>query len=288
MPSPDFRFSACPKDLSKCHESFNIGREDARPLEAWSLWWTALCAAAALNVALWGYSARQLGRRTDLPDEIRATRRRLLWLAAIYVLGCGFRSVLPMVDVPRLCLHDPWIARIVVGRSVATVAELAFAAQWALLLREAGAVRASRSVLPLIAGAEVLSWFAVLTQNDLFHALENSVWPLTVVIAVFFLFTRWPYESERGRMTIIGAVGCAAAYVAFMAAYVVPMYLARWQPDQAYLLVADGIGQVLQRCTVEHDWALWWQDAAWLTPYFTVAVWISIALAHVPNLQPRK
>jgi hypothetical protein len=254
-------------------------------LEAWSLWWTALCAAAALNAALWAYSARQLGRRTDFPDEVRATRRRLLWLAAIYVLGCGFRSVLPMVDVPRLCLHDPWIARIVVGRSVATVAELAFAAQWALLLREAGAVRASRSVLPLIAGAEVLSWFAVLTQNDLFHALENSVWPLTVVIAVFFLATRWPYESERGRMTILGAVGCAAAYVVFMAAYVVPMYLARWQPDQTYLSVADGVGQVLQRCTVEHDWALWWQDAAWLTPYFTVCVWLSIALAHVPNLK---
>lgn len=243
-----------------------------------------MCAAAALNVVLWGCSAFAL-KENGFSREIYATRRRLLWLAGIYTLGCGFRSVLPMVDVPRLCLHDPWIARIFVGRSVATVAELAFAAQWALLLREAGAVRASRCVVPLIAGAEVLSWIAVLTRNELFHALENSVWPLTVVLAVFFLATRWPYEGERGRMTILGAVGCAAAYVAFMAAYVVPMYLERWQPGEAYLPLSEGMGQLLQRCTVERDWALWWQDAAWLTPYFTVAVWISIALAHVPDLK---
>ena len=243
-----------------------------------------MCAAAVLNVALWAYSARQLGRRTDFSEEERATRRVLLWLAAVYTLGCGFRSLLPMIDVPRLCLHDPWIARIAVGRSVATIAEMAFAAQWAILLREAGAVRASRSVLPLIGLAEVVSWFAVLTQNDLFHAVENSIWPLTAVIAVFFLATRWPYEGERGRVTILGAAGAAAAYVAFMAAYVVPMYLARWQPGQAYLAVSEGLEQVLARCTVSHDWSLWWQDAAWLTPYFTLCVWMSIALAHTPSL----
>jgi hypothetical protein len=257
--------------------------EHAAPLEAWSIWWTFLCVAAVLNAGLWFFSKRKLELRR-FPEEIQATRRSLLWLSGIYVLGCAFRSVLPMVDVPRFCLHDPWIARIVVGRSVATIAELAFAAQWALLIREAGAVRAARAVVPLIAFAEVVSWFAVLTQNDLFHAIENSIWPLTVVIAVFFLATRWPYEAERGRNTILAAVGAAATYVAFMVVYVVPMYLARWQPGQDRTSLADGFGQVVQRCTVEHDWSLWWQDALWLTPYFTICVWMSLALAHVPSL----
>ena len=247
------------------------------------LWWTALCAAALLNAGLWVYSRHALEKR-NFPEEIRSTRRALLWLSAIYVLGCGFRSVLPMIDVPRFCLHDPWIARILVGRSVATVAELAFAAQWALLLREAGAVRASRSVLPLIGGAEILSWFAVLTQNDLLHALENSVWPLAAVIAAGFFATRWAYESERGRMAILAAIGGAAAYVAFMAAYVVPMYLSRWQAGQEYLSLGEGLQQLAQRCIVERDWALWWQDALWLTPYFTICVWMSLALAHTPSL----
>jgi hypothetical protein len=39
---------------------------------------------------------------------------------------------------------------------------------------------------------------------------------------------------------------------------------------------------VLRRCTVTREWAAWRQDVPWLTLYFTVAVWISIALAHLP------
>ena len=156
----------------------------------------------------------------------------MLWLAAIYVLGCGFRSVFPMVDVPRFCLHDTWLSRIVIGRSVATIAELAFAAQWALLLREAGAVRASRAVLPVIIAAEILSWLAVLTTNNLLHAAENSLWTFTAAMAAAYLASRWTRVDDRGRGVIIAALFCAVAYIAFMAIVDVPMYLARWHSGQ--------------------------------------------------------
>src|SRR5215510_8688393 len=139
------------------------------------LWWSLLCVAAVANVAAWMVSARLLGRRAPhWPAEVRATRRALLWLSAVYVAGCAFRSVLPMVDVPRYSLHDTPISRIFVGRSVATLAELAFVLQWALLMHEAGAVRAAYAVVAVIVIAEVLSWLAVLTRNDFFHAAENA------------------------------------------------------------------------------------------------------------------
>jgi hypothetical protein len=251
------------------------------------LWWMLLCVAAVVNVAAWLVSARRLARRAaHWQADVYATRRVLLWLAAVYVAGCAFRSVLPMIDVPRYCLHDTWMSRIFVGRSVATLAELAFVAQWALLMREAGAVRAARAVVPIIVAAEALSWFAVLTTNDLFHAAENAVWTVAAGFAAAFFASRWRYEGTLGRRVIVAALGCAGGYIVFMAAYVVPMYLARWQPGHAYLSLGEGLGQVLQRCTVECDWALWWQDAAWLTPYFTLAVWISIALPQVPSLRP--
>jgi len=103
------------------------------------IWWSILCVATVINVAAWGFSAWMLGHPgARLPADVRAMRWRLLWLSAVYVTGCGFRSVFPMVDVPRICLHDTWISRIVVGRLIATGAELSFTAQWALLLREAG------------------------------------------------------------------------------------------------------------------------------------------------------
>jgi hypothetical protein len=249
-------------------------------------WWIVLCAAALLNAAAWGYSANGLARhQQSLPPDVARTRRVLLWLSALYVAGCAFRSFLPMIDVPRFCLHETPLSRIFVGRSVATVAELAFVAQWALLMREAGAVRAGRMVVPLIAGAEVLSWIAVLTRNDLFHALENSTWTLVAAFAVAFLASRWRYEGSAGRKVIVAAAGAAGAYIAFMVAYVVPMYLLRWHAGQETLTFAQGLGEILRPCVVQRDWALWWQDAAWLTPYFTLCVWFSISLAHVPSLK---
>ena len=241
----------------------------------------ALGAAALLNVALWGVSAWWLA-----PDpEVEATRRALLWLSALYVAGCVFRSLLPMIDVPRYCLHDTPVSRIFVGRSVATVAELAFVVQWALLMHEAGAVRAAGALVAIIAVAEILSWVAVLTRNDLFHAGENALWTLAAGLAAAFLASRWAYEGALGRKVILVAIACAAVYTAFMVAYVVPMYLRRWEPGGAYLTLGEGLRQVLKRCTVEREWAHWRQDAAWLTPYFTIAVWISIALAYVPSLR---
>src|SRR5262245_53023342 len=172
-----------------------------------------------------------------------------------------------MIDVPRFCLHETPLSRIFLGRSVATVAELAFVAQWALLMREAGAVRAARLVVPLIAGAEVLSWIAVLTRNDLFHALENGTWTLVAAFAISFLASRWRYEGPTGRKVIVAAAGAAAAYIAFMVIYVLPMYLVRWYAGQETVAFAQGLAETLRLCTVQRDWQHWWQDAAWLTPY---------------------
>jgi hypothetical protein len=248
-----------------------------------------LCAAAVLNLAAWRASARLLERRrAEFPSAVYATRRWLLRLAAVYVLGCGFRSALPMVDAARYCLHDTPLSYVALGRAVATVAELAFALQWALLLREAGAVRGAGAVVAIIAVAEVLSWLATLTTNNLYHAAENSLWTLTAGLALVVLASRWKQMGEGGRRATVAAIGCGLVYIAFMAAVDVPMYLARWQPGREHLSVAEGLGEILQRCIVVRDWASWRQDALWLTLYFTVAVWISVALPHVPPLIRRR
>lgn len=246
-----------------------------------TLWWSFLRAAALINAAAWGLSAWYL---TPDPD-VEATRRVLLWLSALYVAGCAFRSLLPMIDVPRYCLHDTPVSRIFVGRSVATVAELAFVAQWALLMHEAGAARAAVAVVLIIVVAEVLSWLAVLTRNDLFHAGENALWTVAAALAALSLASRWSYEDELGRTVIMVTIACATLYVAFMSIYVVPMYARRWRPGGLHLSPAEGLRQVLGRCTVERDWEQWRQDAAWLTPYFTLAVWLSITLAYLPSLK---
>jgi hypothetical protein len=263
----------------------------------WLTWWFVLCAATVINVIAWRLSERLLTRgKAYLNTDIYAVRRRLLWLSAVYVIGCGFRSVLPMVDVPRICLHDTWLSRIVVGRSVATVAELAFAAQWALLLREAGAaagsgfvIGVSRLLVPIIIIAELACWFAVLTTNYLSHAIENSLWTLEAVLVVLSFASARPHLDEKSRYVVDAAIVCGTVYVAFMGSVDVPMYLSRWHAGLAagheYLSLREGMIEVLQPCIVTRDWTAWRDDVLWLSLYFTVGVWVSIGLAHAPEFR---
>ena len=266
--------------------------------DAWFIWWSLLCVATVINAVAWCVSAWLLGRPgSPLPADVRARRRQLLWLSAIYVAGCGFRSVFPMVDVPRICLHDTWISRIVVGRLVATGAELAFTVQLALLLRETGiavggaglAMSVARILVPIIVVAELFSWLAVLTTNYLLHAAENSLWTLAAVLVVAALASTWPHVDEKSRRFLAVAIAGGASYITFMVSFDVPMYLSRWQADRAaghqYLSLGEGLAEVLDRCVVTRAWAAWQADVAWLSLYFTVAVWASIAFAHVPPLR---
>ena len=260
------------------------------------LWWALLCSVALLNVAGWIFSARLLTRRAaTLPASIHATRRLILWLAAGYVAGCAFRSILPMVDVPRICLHDTPLSRIVIGRSVATIAELCFAAQFALLLREAGRLNArpliallSPVLFALIALAELFSWSAVLTTNNLLHAIENSLWTLGAALGLVGFASLHRRSDVRGARFIVAVLVCGIAYLAFMTMVDVPMYLARWQSGMAAgherLSLQEWLGEIMARCTVVREWPAWRSDVPWLSLYFTTAVWISIALVHAPPL----
>jgi len=252
-------------------------------------WWSVLCAAAALNVLLWLGSLFSF-QRANLQDAgQRTTRKALLWLSAIYVSGCAFRSVLPMVDVPRICLHDTWISRIFVGRSIATVAELAFAVQWALLLHEAGLARIARLVVALIALAETFSWSTILTGNNLLHAGENSLWAASAALGLAGFGSLHTRLTLAGRRFLYAAAVFGGAYLAFMIFVDVPMYLERWADSAAAgTSFSEGVASALERCVVRRDWLAWREDVLWLTLYFTAAVWASIALPHAPFLGERR
>jgi hypothetical protein len=262
-----------------------------------TLWWIFLCVATLANLVAWGFSAVRLGRRRpEWPAGMYAARRTLLWLAAAYMAGCAFRAVLPLIEVSRLCLYDVWLARPVITRSIATVAELCFAAQWALLLREAGQATGnrparwvSRLLLPIIVSAEIFCWYAVLSGNYLAHALENSHWTLAALLATLACAALRPQAGAGTRRWLTAAVVLGGVYVLFMLTYDVPMYLARWQDSGQHGLLGrpllDGWQIGLQRCQVGRDWTAWRADSVWLSLYFTVAVWASIALPHIPSIR---
>src|SRR5438876_8244056 len=154
-----------------------------------SWWWGLLTLVSGVNIAVWFVLYREL---PVLPTAAAGSTfgiGAMLLFCAAYVFGCAFRSFLPRADVQRICLFDTWLSSVVVGRTVATVAEICFVAQWAIILHQLGtmtgaetAVNAAWLIVPLILIAECFSWHAVLTTNYLGNAIENSIWAVAFFI----------------------------------------------------------------------------------------------------------
>jgi hypothetical protein len=64
------------------------------------------------------------------------------------------------------------------------------------------------------------------------------------------------------------------------------MYLSRWLADEAagrqYLSLAQGLMDVASHRVISHRWADWKHEIAWMSLYFSLAVWMSISLIHAP------
>jgi hypothetical protein len=213
----------------------------------------------------------------------------LLLLSTVYVIVCAFRSVLPRADVQRICLFNTWLSSILVGRSLATVAELCFAVQWAIVLDEIGrladsdtAKNASRLIVPLIVLAECCSWYAVITTNYLGNVLENSLWTVAFLLIGIALIRFVPKFRGIVRLAFAAIAIGIAGYCVFMVTVDVPMYLVRWQAQEAsgsnLLGLVSGLHDVATRWIVTYDITRWRHEIPWMSLYFSVAVWMSLAL----------
>jgi hypothetical protein len=250
---------------------------------AW--WWGLLTLVSAVNIAVWFLLYVQL---RDQPSAGSASGIQLV-LCAGYVFGCAFRSLLPRADVQRICLFDTWLSSVAVGRTVATVAELCFVAQWAVILHQLGSMTgadivlsAAWVILPLIVVAECLSWYAVLTTNYLGNAIENSIWAVAFFVIGIGLCRLLPEFDGPVRVALAVAIIGIAAYLAFLMAVDVPMYLNRWRGAVAdgrrHLRPIEGLRDVSTRWVVTHDLAEWKDEIVWMSLYFSMAVWASLAL----------
>jgi hypothetical protein len=229
----------------------------------------------------------------------------MLLLSAAYVFGCAFRSFLPRADVQRICLFDTWLSSVMIGRTVATVAEVCFVVQWAIVLHHLGTMTgagttltAAWTIVPLILIAEGFSWHAVLTRQYLSHAIENSLWAVAFVIIAVGLCRVLPDFHGAIRVALIVAIFGITGYLAFLAAIDVPMYVARWRAGMAngdkLLSFLEGIRDTTVRWVVTHDFAEWKDEIAWMSLYFSAAVWASLGLCvfyafgnhlpHVPDI----
>jgi hypothetical protein len=255
-----------------------------------------LTLVSAINIAVWFslYHYLQQPRTGGLGST--AGNELMLLLCAAYVFGCAFRSFLPRADVQRICLFDTWLSSVVIGRSVATVAEVCFAVQWAIALHQLGAMtgadttlNAAWVIVPLILIAECFSWYAVLTTHYLGNAIENSIWAVAFFVVGIGLCRLLPEFDGLVRIVLAGTIVGIAGYLAFLMTLDVPMYLSRWRAEAAdggkRLRPLEGLRDVSMRWVVTHDFDEWKDEIAWMSLYFSAAVWASLALCVCYSLE---
>ncbi|MGJ5175414.1 hypothetical protein ACQR16_04095 [Bradyrhizobium oligotrophicum] len=263
-----------------------------------SLWWAMLTLVSLANIVFWFILYRQLNGGSSGTLGQSSDTGSMLMLSAAYVFGCAFRSVLPRADVQRICLVDSWLSSIFVGRSVATIAEIAFAAQWAIILAQLGAiadaetaVNMARIIVPLIVVAEICSWYAVVTRNFLYNAIENSLWAVAFLFVGIGLGRLLPEFDGLVRWLLLAGLVGIACYLAFLIVVDVPMYVKRWRIEHAagtpLLHPLDGLRDSATRWIVTHEFDHWKEEIAWMSLYFSAAVWGSLALCALSAMNDR-
>jgi len=253
-----------------------------------AVWWMFLATVSTVNIAVWLVLYRQYQRWTDTQHDFFPVKL-MLWLCAAYVFGCAFRSFIPRADVQRIVVFDHWISSVMVGRSVATIAEVCFVIQWALVLRYLGRMTKSDTVLnvsklivPMILVAEACSWYAVVTTSFLGNTVENSIWAVAFLLIGVALIRLMVEFRSLARIAFGLSLAGVAIYVGFLFAVDVPMYFGRWEADMIHgkplFGLFAGVYDASARWVVTHDIAHWIDEIAWMSLYFSAAVWSSLML----------
>jgi hypothetical protein len=245
-----------------------------------TLWLSSLGALTAFNVGLWIWIARSASLRSPYAEA-------QLLLSGVYVGVCGFRSLFPRVDLERVCLWDTWLSGIMLGRTAATIAELCFALQCSLFLQRLADITGmplletgAHAFLPLAILAQLVCWYAVLSLNHFGHAVEESLWALMMLIlstasGAAALASHGPLRRWLIVCCLVYGVGAGLTM-----AVDVRMYVRRWRTRaaDARLTLATGLRDSRLRRRPTSTWEVWREEAPWMTLYFSVGVWTSLAM----------
>lgn len=260
-----------------------------------AIWWLTISFFSTVNICAWFFIKNRYFEGISFSSIFQYWKKpeSIIWLCFLYVFVCAFRSYMPRADVQRIVLFDTWFSSVFLGRSLATVAELAFVAQWSIVLGLASKVRdvkiaqiISKFIVPIIFVAEICSWYAVITTNYIGNTIEESLWGVTyVLIGVSLISLLKHFKGQMKNFCLLAILGCAL-YVTFMFTVDVPMYYERMQFDIAqskpYLSFGEGIIDLNTRWNLTHDIEEWRTEIPWMTLYFTLATLSSLLLCLLP------
>jgi hypothetical protein len=249
------------------------------------LWWRFLCLTAAINVVVWLWAIYNYSKTGNF-----AYAQPIL--SGVYVLICAFRSFYPRIDLERYCLFDTPLSSVVLGRTCATIAEICFSIQCAIVIYDLGAYLQSPTIsfiayliVPIIVLAQGFCWYAALTLQHIWHGVEEFAWIIMILLATFCFFNGFIALTGMYKLVMFIAITACLGSAYIMLFIDIPMYLSRQreelQAGRSFLTIGDGFRDALSRRVHTDDWSIWKKEAIWITTYFTFGVWLSISMVLV-------
>lgn len=213
-----------------------------------ALYWHSLLSLATFLQCIYATHLLLLARHRRLGSA----------LALLYATVCCFRAFFPRVDAERLCFFNSPLSVIGLGRSAATVAEVSFGVLAALITQDGWA-----AVFTVVGNA--FCWAAVLTRLQRLHALEELCW----AVGALYVFVR-----HRQRFPWLWI---CLPFAAVIIGHDIPMYLRKAVTYDSVVPFVSLWHSFLDawKCEiVSKSDELWKPEMVWMTPYFTLGVWI--------------
>jgi hypothetical protein len=244
-------------------------------------WWILMSGIGAVNILLWLYLVK------------KQSMNPWLFSGGLYVLGCASRSFIPRSDIDRVVMFDTFASSIFVGRTIATIAELGFVAQWAIVLwqfgkaAQNGRIKAiSQIIFPLIFIAEIFSWYASITTNTVGSVFEETLWGVVFALITYCVFIARHALIPSLQPWALAAVAGLSLYVVYMFTIDVPFYYSKWQANLAsgktFDSLHEGVHKMLTQWRVSRLDKDWQYEFLWQGLYFSFGVWASLLLNLVP------
>ena len=244
-----------------------------------TFWWNILCTGIVVNIVL-----------LVKCEATTIHEKRQKFLSFLFILSNTIRSVFPRIDVERICYFDSILSTTVVGRSFATVAEIALSLQIAtslLHIMKDSTVRSSLPYImpPAICIAQILCWIGVLTTNQLFHVFEESIWAsfFAMLIPLLLQLSRRTTNTET-QNKLLGCTIIATIYVIYMVSVDIPMYYGRYVENKKlniqYLSMTEGIHDAASCKRVTKSYEVWKEDSVWMIGYFVFGSLISVGMIN--------
>jgi hypothetical protein len=254
------------------------------------LWWILLFIVSTYNT----HNIYDFYLKTDMSPF----QKKITIFSIIYTVVCAVRAFFPKKDLARICFFESKLSYPLFGRTIATIAELSYIKIIVLILGEL--IKDINTItpispfipyliefiFPIIVIAQSCSWTGSITKNNIWNAIEESIWMisfgiLTIISLILYLkiYSVSNPKIIKIKSLLLIAIVSGIIFVTFMYKVDVPMYLKRWHNNKEKTLgFWEGVKDMGQCKKVTKSIDVWKSEIPWQTGYFTFAVWSSILL----------